>query len=123
MSLPRLGHDPREGRDANVSPAIEWIPTLGCWCVFETGVITAILKSADFVAADFADWHRSLGKVGIDCSSVIAPICSSASIRRGNKAKCGSHREGRVRDDLSRHSIIAPRKSANGFGQLRYWHD
>jgi hypothetical protein len=72
MSLPRLAYDPREGRDAKSSPAIEWIPALGCWCVFETGAITAILKSADFVAADFADWHRSLGKMGIDCSPVIA---------------------------------------------------
>ena len=163
MSLPRLGHDPREGRDANVSPAIEWIPTLGCWCVFETKVITAILKSADFVAADFAEWHRSLGKIGIDCSSVIEildyvaianegnhhaeirrnmarviaakatsckeaagrkvtelPICSSASIRRCSKAECGSRREGRVRHDLSRRSILASRKSVNGSEQPRY---
>jgi hypothetical protein len=53
MSLPRLAYDPREGRDAKSSPALEWIPALGCWCVFETGTITAILKSADFVAAEF----------------------------------------------------------------------
>ncbi len=84
MSLPRLGHDPREGRDANVSPAIEWIPTLGCWCVFETGAITAILKSADFVAADFAEWHRSLSKMGIDCSSVIEILDYVAIANEGN---------------------------------------
>ena len=84
MSLPRLGHDPREGRDANVSPAIEWIPTLGCWCVFETKVITAILKSTDFVAADFTEWHRSLSKIGIDCSSVIEILDYVAIANEGN---------------------------------------
>ena len=50
MSLPRLSYDPREGRDAKSSPPIEWIPALGCWCAFETGAITAILKSNNFVA-------------------------------------------------------------------------
>ena len=85
MSLPRLSYDPREGRDAKSSPPIEWIPALGCWCAFETGAITAILKSNDFVAADFAEWHRSVGKTGIDCSSVIE-ILGSVAIANEGKA-------------------------------------
>ena len=84
MSLPRLGYDPRDGREAG-SPPIEWIPALGCWCVFETGAITAILKSADFVAADFADWHRSLGRTGIDCSSVIEILNYVAIANEGKR--------------------------------------
>jgi cytochrome P450 len=71
MSLPRLGYDPREGRDAKSSPAIEWVPALGCWCAFDTGAITAVLKSANFVAPNFAEWHHALSSMGIDCSSVI----------------------------------------------------
>jgi len=70
MSLPRLGYDPCQGRNVG-SPPIEWIPALGCWCVFETGTVSAILKSTNFAAADFAEWHRMLAKMGIDCSAAI----------------------------------------------------
>lgn len=70
MALPRLGYDPRGGRRTDSAP-IEWIPDLDCWCVFEAGTITAILKSTDFAAADFAEWHRTLAGMGIDCSAVI----------------------------------------------------
>ena len=85
MSLPRLSYDPREGRDAKSSPAIEWIPALGCWCAFETDAITAILKSDDFIAADFAEWHRSLGRMGIDCSSVIEILNCVAIANEGRR--------------------------------------
>ena len=33
--------------------------------------MAAILKSTDFVAADFAEWHRMLAKMGIDCADAI----------------------------------------------------
>ena len=95
MSLPRLGYDPREGRDAGRSPPVESIPALGCWCAFETGAITAILKSADFVAADFAEWHRSLGRMGIDCSSVIEILNYVAIANEGKR-----HAE--IRKDMGR---------------------
>ena len=85
MSLPRLSYDPREGRDAKSSPAIEWISALGCWCAFETDAITAILKSDDFIAADFAEWHRSLGRMGIDCSSVIEILDHVATANEGKR--------------------------------------
>jgi cytochrome P450 len=103
MSLPRLGYDPREGRDAKSSPPIEWIPALGCWCVFETGAITAILKSSDFVAADFAKWHHSLGKMGIDCSSVIEILDYVAIANEGKR-----HAE--IRNNMAR--VIAAQARA-----------
>jgi cytochrome P450 len=103
MSLPRLGYDPREGRDARLSPPIEWVSTLGCWCVFDTGAITAILKSNDFVAADFAEWHRSLGRMGIDCSSVIEILNYVAIANEGER-----HAE--IRKSMAR--VIAAQASA-----------
>jgi cytochrome P450 len=84
MSLPRLGYDPCEGRDAG-SPPIEWIPALGFWCVFETGTITAILKSTDFVVADLAQWHRMLAKLGIDCSAMIEILDHVATANEGQR--------------------------------------
>ena len=104
MSLPRLGYDPREGRDARRSPPIEWIPTLGCWCVFDTGAITAIFKSTGFVAADFAGWHRSLGRMGIDCSSVVEILNYVATANEGKR-----HAE--IRKNMAR-VIAAKGKSA-----------
>ena len=80
-----MSHDPREGRDPSLSPPVEWVPALGCWCVFETGAITAILKSTEFVSKDFAEWHRALGKVGIDCSSVIQILDHVASANEGKR--------------------------------------
>ena len=103
MSLPRLGYDPREGRDARLSPPIEWIPALGCWCVFDTGAITAIFKSNDFVAADFAEWHRSLGRMGIDCSSLIEILNYVAIANEGKR-----HAE--IRKSLAR--VIAAQASS-----------
>jgi cytochrome P450 len=85
MSLPRLSYDPREGRDAKSAPSIEWIPTLGCWCVFDTGAITAILKSKDFVAPNFAEWHQTLDGMGIDCSSVIEILDYLAIANEGRR--------------------------------------
>ena len=85
MSLPPLSYDPREGRNAKSAPSIEWIPTLGCWCAFDTGAITAILKSKDFVAPNFAEWHQTLGRMGIDCSSVIEILDSLAIANEGRR--------------------------------------
>jgi hypothetical protein len=85
MSLPPLSYDPREGRDAKSAPSIEWIPTLGCWCAFDTGAITAILKSKDFVAPNFAEWHQTLGRMGIDCSSVIEILDYLAIANEGRR--------------------------------------
>ena len=84
MSLPRLGYGSREGREAG-SPPIEWVPALGCWCVFETGAIIAILKSTDFVVTDLAQWHRLLAKMGIDCSAVIEILDHVATANEGQR--------------------------------------
>lgn len=103
MPLPHLSHDPREGRDPNLSPPVEWVPALGCWCVFETGAITAILKSTEFVPKDFAEWHRALGKVRIDCSSVIQILDHVATANEGKR-----HAE--IRRDAAR--VIAANTSS-----------
>ena len=104
MSLPSLSYDPRAGRDAKSSRAIEWIPALGCWCAFEAGAITAIFKSTNFIAPDFADWHRSLGRMGIDCSSVIEILSYVATANEGKR-----HAE--IRKNMAR-VIAAKGKSA-----------
>ena len=102
--MPRLSYDPRKGRNAKSSRAIEWIPALGCWCAFEAGAITAIFKSTDFIAPDFADWHRSLGRMGIDCSSVLEILSHVSTANEGKR-----HAE--IRKNMAR--IIAARgKSA-----------
>jgi hypothetical protein len=85
MSLPRLGHDPREGRDAKASQSIEWVPALVCWCVFDTGAVTAILKSSDFEAPDFDGWHQMLGRMGIDCAPAIEALHHIASANEGER--------------------------------------
>jgi hypothetical protein len=73
MSLPLLGHDPREQPERLVSQAIDWVPALGCWCAFGANTICAILKSNDFAAADFAEIHRLLEqRTGMDCSSFVS---------------------------------------------------
>jgi cytochrome P450 len=53
--------------------------------VFETGAITAILKSTEFVSKDFAEWHRALGKVRIDCSSMIQILDHVATANEGKR--------------------------------------
>jgi hypothetical protein len=72
MSLPLLGHDPRQQPGRPVSATIEWVPSLSCWCAFGPSTISAILKSSDFVVPDYAEVHRMLEqRVGIDCSALI----------------------------------------------------
>ena len=110
MSLPRLAYDPREERDAKSSPSIEWVPDLGCWCAFDTGAITAILKSSDFAAADFAAWHLSLGRMGIDCSSVIEILNHIATANEGPR-----HAE--IRKNMAR--VIAAQRQASAKKRTR----
>ena len=96
MALPRLEHDPREGLDQQTSTPVEWIPALGCWCVFDAAAIAAVLKSTEFVAADFAEIHRMLEqKVGIDCSALIRIFEHSPNANEGN-------RHAAIRRDLAR---------------------
>jgi len=105
MALPRLGYDPRGRRHAG-SPPIEWIPDLDCWCVFEAGTTTAILKSTDFAAADFAEWHRTLAEMGIDCSAVIEILDHVAIANEGPRhaeirkvmARCIAAQSGSTKD-------------------------
>jgi cytochrome P450 len=85
MSLPRLEHDPRRDRDAGSAPPVEWIADLGCWCVFETGAITTVLKSTNFVAPDFAEWHRILARMGIDTASVMQVLQYLAIANEGSR--------------------------------------
>jgi len=90
MSLPLLGHDPREQPDRPRCPTIDWVPALGCWCVFGANTLSAILKSNDFAAADFAEIHRLLEqRVGIDCSTLIHIFEHSPTANEGPRhAKC-----------------------------------
>ena len=37
------------------------------------------------MAADFAEWHRSLGRMGIDCSSVIEILNHVATANEGKR--------------------------------------
>jgi len=122
MSLPCLGYDPREGRDAG-SPPIEWVSALGCWCVFETGAITAILKSTDFVAADFAEWHRTLAKMGIGCSAVIEILDHVAIANEGKRhaeirktmARCIATQTGSTKHALAEKlSALVPARCRDG---------
>lgn len=72
MSLSHLDQDSRHELDRKVSPPIEWMPSLRCWCVFDASTITSILKSTDFVEPDFTELHSEVGrKVGIDCSALV----------------------------------------------------
>jgi cytochrome P450 len=87
MSLPQLEHDPREHRRHRVSsPALEWVPSLGCWCVFDAKAINVILKSTDFAAADFVELHRGLERrVGIDCSTLIRVLQHTPTANEGKR--------------------------------------
>jgi cytochrome P450 len=53
--------------------------------VFETGAVTAILKSSDFVAVDFGAWHRTLGRMGIDCTPAVEALHHIASANEGER--------------------------------------
>jgi cytochrome P450 len=86
MSLPLLGHDPRGAFDAQASSSLEWVPSLGCWCVFDAKAIAIVLKSADFVTVDLADTYRTMEqKIGIDCSAIIRIFQHSANANEGDR--------------------------------------
>ena len=90
MSLPLLGHDPRDQHERPISSAIDWVPALGCWCAFDANTISAVLKSNDFAAADFAEIHRLLEqRVGMDCSALIRIFEHTPNANEGPRhAKC-----------------------------------
>src|SRR5262245_6266937 len=95
MVLPRLDLDPRKARDSKASAPIEWVPSLGCWCVFDADTISAIFKSTDFTV-DFADLHRNLEQsVDIDCSALIDALQYIATANEGA-------RHAQLRKDLAR---------------------
>jgi len=95
MSLPRLGHDPRQKRDRS-SPPLEWVSELGCWCVYDAEAVTAILKSRDFAAVDFVELHRAYEQnIGIDCSALIAALQQTPTSHEGE-------RHAKIRRDLAR---------------------
>ena len=90
MPLPLVGHDPREQPGQPVSSTIDWVPALGCWCVFGSSTICAILKSSDFVATDYAEVHRLLEqRVGLDFSALVRIAEHSPTANEGARhAKC-----------------------------------
>jgi cytochrome P450 len=96
MSMPRLDYDPREMGGRKDLPPIEWVPSLGCWCVFSAQDIAFILKSRDFAVADFIDLHQKLEqKVGIDCSAIIKVLGHIPIAHEGE-------RHARIRSDVAR---------------------
>jgi cytochrome P450 len=96
MSMPRLEHDPRELGERKALPPIEWVASLGCWCVFSAEDIAFVLKSPMFTVADFTDLHQKLEqKVGIDCSALIKVLGHIATAHEGE-------RHARIRRDTAR---------------------
>jgi hypothetical protein len=94
--MPRLEYDPREIGEREDLPPIEWVPSLGCWCVFAAEEIAFVLKSHDFVVADFTDLHQKLAqKVGIDCSAAVEALGHIAIAHKGE-------RHARIRKDTAR---------------------
>jgi hypothetical protein len=86
MSLPLLGQDPGESLARQDAAPIEWVPSLGCWCVFDVKTITAVLKSPDFVTVDLAEIYRTMEqKIGIDCSAIIRIFQHSANANEGDR--------------------------------------
>jgi hypothetical protein len=86
MSLPQLDYDPRCSWNSNNSNPLEWVSELTCWCVFDAKTISTILKSADFVAADFAELHRTYERrVGIDCAALIQVLYHVATANEGKR--------------------------------------
>jgi cytochrome P450 len=96
MALPQLDRDPRKGRGHQMSAPIEWVASLGCWCVFDAKTIATILKSTDFSAADFVELHQTLERrVGIDCSAMIQVLRHTPI---ANEGECHA----KLRRDLAR---------------------
>jgi cytochrome P450 len=96
MSMPRLEYDPRDVGEHKDLPPIEWVPSLGCWCVFAAEEIAFVLKSPDFVVADFTSLHQKLAqKVGIDCSAAVEALEHIAIAHEGE-------RHARIRKDTAR---------------------
>jgi cytochrome P450 len=94
--MPRLEYDPRDVGEHKDLPPIEWVPSLGCWCVFAGEEIAFVLKSHDFVVADFTDLHQKLAqKVGIDCSAAVEALDHVAITHEGE-------RHARIRKDTAR---------------------
>ena len=89
MSLPRLDFDPRKERGQD-EPPIEWVAALGCWCVFEPKAVTEVLRSGDFISADFAKLHRQLEeKTDTDCSAAVGVLNHVPSANEGERhAEC-----------------------------------
>ncbi len=86
MSLSHLDQDSRHEPDRKVSPPIEWMPSLRCWCVFDASIITSILKSTDFVEPDFTELHSEVGrKVGIDCSALVHVLHYISTANEGER--------------------------------------
>jgi cytochrome P450 len=81
MSVPRLD-DPREAREHAVRP-LEWLPDLGCWCVYSADAIAAVLKSHDFAVADFDALHSKLERLGIDCGAAANVLAHVATAHDG----------------------------------------
>jgi cytochrome P450 len=96
MSLPQLDHHPSKDGRHKAPPPIEWVSSLGCWCVYDAADITMILKSADFSVANYVEVYRSLEqRVGMDCSTLIRAL---RHIPLANEGK--THAE--LRRDLAR---------------------
>jgi cytochrome P450 len=96
MSVPRLDYDPRKTGAHQALPPIEWVPSLGCWCVFSAEEIVFVLRSHDFAVADFVEVHQKLAqKLGIDCSAVVKVLGHVATAHEGE-----SH--ARIRSDSAR---------------------
>lgn len=82
--------------EEHAPPPIEWVSSLGCWCVYDVASITAILKSANFSVVNYIDVYRSFEqRVGMDCSTLIRALCH---IPLANEGK--AHAE--LRKDLAR---------------------
>jgi cytochrome P450 len=75
---------------------MEWVSSLGCWCVYDVASITAILKSANFSVVNYVDVYRSFEqRIGMDSSTLIRALCH---IPLANEGK--AHAE--LRRDLAR---------------------
>jgi len=95
MSAPRLDYDPRGAGRHGALPPVEWVASLGCWCVFAAEDVAFVLRSQDFAVADFVELHRKLEKVGLDCSAAVKVLQHVATAHEGE-----SH--ARIRRDSAR---------------------
>src|SRR5262245_29936663 len=56
----------------NCSPPIEWVESLGCWCIYDVRCITVILKSTNFSIVDYKEVYQSFKqRIGMDCPTLI----------------------------------------------------